>query len=164
MSKLRKDVRDVFSRSLYGFYLTPGKCGLVQMLPDLQKKNYASLHPDDWLFEDTWRALWDAFAGFVTSTLLPLTRYGIVHADLRAGCDVTSNVLYNPKAASMRMIDLDSLCTISSLTGMTSNVDMRNIDPEDLPPNMQKSAVGFVLGQVICVAEAWLGGVHEAKK
>jgi hypothetical protein len=151
-------IRRVLSKSLYGFYVTPGMHGLVQLLPDLQKKRYGALHPEDWLFAGTWSALWDSFAVFVTGTLVPLARYGIVHADLRAGYDVTSNVLYNPAAGSMRMIDLDSLCDWNSLLGVPSIPDKRNIDPYDLPPCMRSTALGFVLGQVLCVSEAWHGG------
>jgi hypothetical protein len=124
--KLRRTVREVLSRSLYGFYVTPGKHGLVQLLPNLVEQGYVVLRPKDWLFEDTWSALWDAFAQLVTGTLLPLARYEILHADLRAGYDVTSNVLYNPVAGSMRIIDLDSLCDFQSLDEMNFTRDGRN--------------------------------------
>jgi hypothetical protein len=158
---LRQDVRDVLSRSLHGVYLPLGEHGLVQLLPNLVEQGYGVLRPKDWLFEDTWSALWEAFAGLVTGTLLLLARYGIAHADLRAGYDVTSNVLYNPVAGSMRIIDLDSLCDFRKLHAMTFTRDGRNFGPRNLPPNMQTTALGFVLGQVILVAEAWHGGGHR---
>jgi hypothetical protein len=154
--ELRKDVRDVLSGSLYGFYVTPRKHGLVQLMPNLVKQGYEALRPERWLFADLWSVLWDSFERLVTGTLIPLTRYHIVHVDLRAGCDVTSNILYNPTTGSMLMIDLDSLCSFSSLGGMTAVFQGdRIICPVDLPPQMQNSALGFVLGQVICVAESW---------
>jgi hypothetical protein len=161
--KLRKGVRDVLSKSLYGFYVTPGKHGLVQLLPNLIEQGYGELRPKDWLFEDTWSAVWDAFAQFVAGTLLPLAKYEILHTDLRAGYDVTSNVLYNPTCGgSMRMIDLDSLCSLWYLCGMSSTRDKRNFNPRYLPAKMRDSALGFLLAQVMCVSEAWLGGIRDA--
>jgi hypothetical protein len=156
------DIRRVLSKSLYGFYVTLGKYGLVQLLPNLVEQGYGVLCPKDWLFEDTWSALWDAFAQLVTGTLLPLARYDILHTDLRAGYDVTSNVLYNPVEASMRMIDLDSLCDFRSLCGMISTRDKRNFNPRYLPASMRDSALGFLLGQVMCASAAWLGGIRDA--
>lgn len=160
--ELRRDFRNVLSGSLYGFYVTPGKHGLVQLMPNLEKHGYEALRPERWLIADSWSVLWDSFEGFVTSTLIPLTRYHIVHVDLRAGCDFTSNILYNPTAGSMRMIDLDSLSTFDSLGGMTAVLQGdRIICPVDLPPQMRNSALGFVLGQVICVAESWHKGIRD---
>jgi hypothetical protein len=160
---LRQDFRDVLSRSLHGVYLPRGQHGLVQLLPNLVEQGYRVLRPKDWLFEDTWSSLWDAFAKLVTGTLLPLARYDILHADLRAGYDVTSNVLYNPSSGgSMRIIDLDSLCYFNSLLGMTITRDKRNFKPDELPAKMRESALGFVLAQVMCVSEAWHGGLRDA--
>jgi hypothetical protein len=156
------DIRQVLSESLYGVYTTPGKSGLVQLLPNLVQQRYRVLRPEHWLFEDTWSTMWDAFAALVTGTLLPLAKYDILHADLRAGYDVTSNVLYNPTSGSMRMIDLDSLCDFDSLTGLTFTRDKRNFAPDDLPPHLQKTALAFLLGQVMCVSQAWLGGIRDA--
>lgn len=160
--KLREDFRDVLSGSLYGFYLTPGMHGLVQLMPNLAKQGYEALRPERWLFADSWSVLWGSFEGFVTGTLIPLTRYRVVHVDLRAGCDVTSNILYNPVAGTMRMIDLDSLCTFGSLGGMVAvSQGDRIICPVDLPRQMRNSALGFVLGQVICIAESWHKGIRD---
>jgi hypothetical protein len=175
------EIRQVLSWSLYGLYVTPGKHGIVQLLPNLAQQRFEILRPERWLFDDTWSALWDAFAGFVTETLLPLAKYGIVHADLRFGYDVTSNVLYNPAAAPgggsiMRMIDLDSLCKLEDLRALPSVVttgddddddhhrraDGRTISPRSLPIKLKASALGFVLGQVIGAAEAWLEEIRDA--
>ena len=93
--------------------------------------------------------------------LIPLANDEIVHADIRAGYDVTSNVLYSPTTGTIRMIDLDSLCYYSKLSGLSDVEDERNINADYLPPELD-SALGFVLGQVICVAEAWHGKIVDA--
>jgi hypothetical protein len=145
----------VLSQSLHGMYVAPGRSGLVQLLPNLREIGYTVLCPHQWLHERSWSALWGAFARFVKGALIPLAKYDIIHADIRAGYDTTANILYNPAMGSMRMIDLDSLCTFDMLLGTPQVSDLRNIRPRRLPARM-RTALGFVLGQVICVAEAWL--------
>jgi hypothetical protein len=149
------EIRQVLSQSLYGAYQSP-RGGLVQLLPDLALQEYTTLCPSQWLHPTGGGGLWGAFTAFVKGVLLPLAKYDIVHADVRAGHDVTSNVLYNPKKMSMRLIDLDSLCSFKTLSLHLPPVgDDRNINPKILPPAM-KTSRGYVLVQVVCVAEAWL--------
>jgi hypothetical protein len=152
---LQREVREVLSQSIHGVYVAPGRSGLVQLLPNLRDIGYTVLCPHQWLHERSWSALWVAFARFVKGALIPLAKYDIIHADIRAGYDTTANILYNPAVGSMRMIDLDSLCTFDMLLGMPQVSDLRNIRPRRLPARM-RTALGFVLGQVVCVAEAWL--------
>jgi hypothetical protein len=158
--ELRRAVREVLSQSLYGVYKSPGG-GLVQLLPDLGSQKYTTLRPVQWLTPTGWSDLWGAFAAFVKGVLLPLAKYDIVHADIRAGHDVTSNVLYNPERRSMRLIDLDSLCTFENLAlHLPPVVDDRNINPK-IFPSVMKTSLGYVLVQVGCIAEAWLEEISD---
>jgi hypothetical protein len=154
-------VRGALSRSLWGGSITPDGNGLVQLLPNVQQGNYSGLSPREVLCEDDASgrgALWRAFARLVREVLIPLARWaGVVHADVRAGFDVTSNLLHNPADESMRLIDLDSLCQFSRLERLSDATDVKYILAQELPAPL-KSAMGFVLGQVLCAAEVWLGG------
>jgi hypothetical protein len=159
-------VRGALSRSLWGGYITPDGDGLVQLLPNLQHGNYTGLSPRVLCEDDASGrgALWRAFARLVREVLLPLARAGVVHSDVRAGFDVTSNLLHNPADESMRLIDLDSLCKFSRLERLPDVTDLKNISAQELPAPL-RSAMGFVLGQVICAAEVWLGGtLHDDVK
>jgi hypothetical protein len=158
--ELRRPVREVLSQSLYGVYKSPGG-GLVQLLPDLESQNYTTLRPVQWLTPTGWSDLWVAFTAFVKGVLLPLAKYDIVHADIRAGHDVTSNVQYNPERRSMRLIDLDSLCSFEKLAlHLPQVVDDRNINPKTFP-SVMKTSLGHVLVQVGCIAEAWLERIPD---
>jgi hypothetical protein len=151
-------VREALSRSLLGVYRTPDGNGLVQLLPNLQG-GYSSLSPRYLCESANGRsALWRAFAGLVLEVLIPLARADVVHSDVRAGFDVTSNLLYNPADESMRLIDLDSLCTFSRLEKLSDVTDLKNMSALELPDALQ-SAMGYVLAQVICAAEVWLGRI-----
>jgi hypothetical protein len=150
-------VREALSHSLLGVYLTPDRSGLVQLLPNLQN-DYSALSPREWPREnDGWGALWRSFAGLVRDVLIPLAGSDgqVVHADVRAGYDVTSNILCKTEDGSMRLIDLDSLCEFGRLENLPGVTDLKHIVAKRLPDQL-KSAMGFVLGQVICTAEVWL--------
>jgi hypothetical protein len=154
------EIRQALSQSLYGAYKSPGG-GLVQLLPDLESQKYTALCPVQWLTPTGWSDLWGAFTSFVKGVLLPLAKYDIVHADIRAGHDVTSNVLYNPERRSMRLIDLDSLCSFEKLLlHLPQVVDDRNINPKVFP-SVMKTSLGYVLVQVGCIAEAWLEEIPD---
>jgi hypothetical protein len=154
--ELREGVRVALSQSLHGVYVTPDRCGLVQLLPDLLRLEYEPLPDGEVLDAAGWVALWRAFASLVTEVLIPLARAGIVRPDARIGYDATSNVLYNVTDGAMRLIDLDSLCAFEDL------LDLPDVTVEKYPsakkmPGKLKSAMGFVLGQVVCAAEVLLG-------
>jgi hypothetical protein len=156
-------VREALSQSLLGVYVTPDRSGLVQLLPNLQSE-YTALSPRDWLQANGGDALWRAFAGLVREVLLPLAGSDeqIVHCDVRAGYDVTSNIMCNAARGSMRLIDLDSLCEFGRLEKLSGVIDLKNILAKKLPDPL-KSAMGFVLGQVICAAEVWLEGTLHSE-
>ena len=74
---------------------------------------------------------------------------------------MTSNVLYNPETKSMRLSDLDSLCSFEKLAlYLPEVVDVRHINPKNFPPVVNTS-LGYVLVQVVCVAEAWLQRIPD---
>jgi hypothetical protein len=149
-------VRGVLSQSLHGVYVTPDRCGVVQILPDLLRLKYSPLPHGNDLDAAGWVALWRAFASLVTGVLVPLARAGIVHPDVRTGYDATSNLLYNAADGSMRLIDLDSLCTYERLLDLPRVADLKYLSARGLPGTLA-SAMGFVLGQVVCAAEVWIG-------
>lgn len=61
----------------------------------------------------------------------------------------------------MRLIDLDSLCSFEKLSlHLPQIVDNRHINPKRFSPVI-KTALGYVLVQVVCVAEAWLQGIPD---
>ena len=71
---------------------------------------------------------------------------------------MTSNLLYNAADESTRLIDLDSLCTFSRLEKLSDVTDLKKMSALELPGALQ-SAMGYVLAQVICAAEVWLGRI-----
>jgi hypothetical protein len=156
------EVRRALSQSLLGVYVTPDESGLVQLLPALHLLGYESIPHGKVLHGAGWAHLWRAFAGLVDEVLIPLARAGLVHADVRPGYDSTSNLLYHPAKASMKLIDLDSLCDIADLKDLSTLPD-GNIISVTRPPAMLKTAMGFVLGQVVCAAEVWLNATPHSE-
>jgi hypothetical protein len=155
-------VRKALAQSLHGFFVTQDGNGLIQLLPNLANLGYKPLHPQQWLERDGgWEGLWRAFTGLVNETLIPLALARILHADIRVGYDETFNILYNPTTASMRLIDLDSLCRYTALWMLPDVADRRNVVVDDLP-EMMLVPLGYVLGQVICAGEVWLREIGHA--
>jgi hypothetical protein len=82
--------------------------------------------------------------------------HGIVHPDVRIGYDATSNLLFNVTDGAMRLIDLDSLCAFEDLLDLPDVTVEKYLSAKKMPGKL-KSAMGFVLGQVVCAAEVLLG-------
>jgi hypothetical protein len=148
-------VREALAQSLYGVFVTQDGNGLIQLLPNLAILGYNPLRPQQLLESGGWEGLWCAFTQLVNEVLIPLALSEVVHADIRVGYDESFNILYNPSTASMRLIDLDSLCRFEALKKLPPLNDLRNIRPDELPVKM-RTPLGFVLGQVVCVGEVWL--------
>jgi hypothetical protein len=161
------EVRAGLSQSLYGMYRTSDSVGLVQLLPDWHVLGYAPI-PDVIALDAPGRSkVWRALAALVRDVLIPLALQEVVHYDLRVvGSHTRSsapNLLYHPEHGSMRLVDLDCLCHFESLGHVPRAYDPAFLSKRYLPDPL-RSATGFVLGQVICAAEAWLGchpAVHE---
>jgi hypothetical protein len=161
---LMGEVRAGLSQSLYGMYRTSDSVGLVQLLPDWHVLGYAPI-PDVSSLDAPGRSkVWRALAALVRDVLIPLARQDVLHYDLRVvGSPTRSsapNLLYHPEHVSMRLVDLDSLCHFESLGHVPRAYDPTFLSKRYLPDPL-RSATGFVLGQVICAAEAWLGS-HPA--
>jgi hypothetical protein len=56
----------------------------------------------------------------------------------------------------MRLIDLDSLCAFEDLLDLPDVTVEKYLSAKKMPGKL-KSAMGFVLGQVVCAAEVLLG-------
>jgi hypothetical protein len=154
-------VRQALAESLHGVFVTQDGNGLIQLLPNLTILGYTPLRPHQLLKSGGWESLWCAFTRLVNDVLIPFALSNLVHADIRVGYDESFNVLYNPAEASMRLIDLDSLCSLTALTMLPDVDDPRNVVLDDLPAKM-RTPQGFVLGQVICAGEVWLRKTRHA--
>ncbi len=86
-------------------------CGLVTVMADLSKQGYRALTPTK--YARNINSLWVGFRELVERVLLPLAEIGVVHADIRPGFDVTSNILLKfdekDKKARMKLVDYESL-------------------------------------------------------
>jgi hypothetical protein len=152
----------ILSQSLHGAYVTRGKAGLVQILPNLCSRGFEPLRPESMVRKQGgWDRIWTAFERFVLQSLVPLAQAEIVHPDIRAGFDQTPNLLYNSEKGSIVMVDLDSLCSFERWSMINAKIDsaryiiFRTLEVEVREP------LDFVLLQVITVAEVWLARESE---
>ncbi len=87
--------------------------GLVTIMLDLSKQGYVVLRPTN--FADQIMTIWGGFRELVEKVLLPLAAIGVVHADIRPGFDVTSNILlrFDEEGAHMKLVDYESLVLLN---------------------------------------------------
>jgi hypothetical protein len=130
--------------------------GLVTIMADLSKQGYGPLRPADQPGKVA--VLWEAFTQLVKYVLLPLATIGIVHVDIRAGYDETSNIFCKldkkGETASMKLVDYESLVQLKKWK--PSSLDGRYIRKE-----RRWNATRFVWWQCIIVAYTWHGKVNE---
>ena len=83
--------------------------GMATVMQDLRPQGYVDLSPEHAVrngvsLSQLWRALKDV----LRQTLVPAANAGVVHADLRAGYDTTSNLLWRHDSLQLQLIDFDS--------------------------------------------------------
>jgi hypothetical protein len=158
-AKLSAATRKALSRVLYAVYQPP--IGMITIMADLTKEGYKVLHPHGCVSDTLPLAkLWEAFTTLVETVLLPIAQIGCIHPDVRAGFDVTSNILCQVKGkgksrqASMCLIDYESF-VVFSLWQRPISKEFKFIRSDN-----SWSAETFVWWQCLAVAYAWV----EAKR
>ncbi len=125
-------------------------CGLVTVMADLSKQGYRSLRPSK--YAGKLKLLWGGFRELVEKVLLPLAAIGVVHADIRPGFDITSNILLKfskkDEKASMKLVDYESLVLL---------VDWRYplINGSYIGGEHKWTATTFVWWQCVSVGYTW---------
>ncbi len=127
--------------------------GLVTIMGDLTKQGYGTLQPIK--SGDQLAVLWGGFQELVERVLLPMAEIGVVHADVRPGYDITSNVLCKlhrgkggVQKATMKLIDFESLVRYQQWNMVDMNGRYTEQDPE-------WDATTYVWWQCMAVAFAW---------
>jgi hypothetical protein len=118
------------------------RSGLMTIMADLPRARFKTLHPHAFNLE----ILWGGFSRLVKEVLLPLASGpGIIHADIRPGYDLTSNILVDESAggASLKLIDYESLL-----------LSERFVPPGNYLP-YDDDANTFVWWQCVAVAYFW---------
>jgi hypothetical protein len=164
-SRGSKKFLELISGSLHAVYVIPGQHGLVQLMPDLSHEGFALLRPKDLGSGSSLRKMCRAFIGLVVNTLIPLALEGVVHADLRPGFDRTANIMYNKRAGTMRLIDMDSLLLFINWGPALTKEDKRILSKANGDASaLISTPLMFVLMQTVCVATAWLQGKLDRTK
>jgi hypothetical protein len=122
--------------------------GLVTIMADLSKQKYKILQPKD---HERLLILWDGFKELAIDALLRLAEYDVIHADIRPGFDLTTNILVklDRDKARMELVDYESLVFLNDWTvPQTHRGYIQKGDGWD--------ATTFVWWQCITVAYAWI--------
>jgi hypothetical protein len=130
------------------------RAGVLTIMDDMTEQGYGSLRPVEDC--DQIAVLWDGFQDLVENALLPMAELGIVHADIRPGYDITSNILCKletskdtgVKKATMKLIDFESL--VHFKRWYPGYLDGRYVRKED-----GWDATTYVWWQCMAVAYAW---------
>jgi hypothetical protein len=130
---------------------------MITIMADLTKEGYKVLQPDECV-DDTLplAKLWEAFTTLVETVLLPIAQIGCIHPDIRAGFDVTSNVLCQVKGKGKNR--QASLCVIDYESFIVFSLWQRPISKEFkfIRSDNSWSAETFVWWQCLAVAYAWV--------
>jgi hypothetical protein len=126
----------------------------VTIMEDLTVQDYGTLKPIDSCGQLD--ILWEGFLDLVERVLLPMAKLGIVHADIRAGYDITSNVLCklhrNQKGevekATMKLIDFESFVAYRSW-------DAAGVDGRYIGNQRDWDATTYVWWQCMAIAYSW---------
>jgi hypothetical protein len=138
--------------TLYAVYVPFDGSGIVQIMPDLQQAEYQQLSPSAQLLTTAW----DAFSVLVKKVLIPLAENDVIHVDIRPGFEWTANLLFHPKDFKMLLIDADSLVLFEVWKELSKQVKGSKLITALPGSGKPKSALEFVLWQVIYVAETWM--------
>jgi hypothetical protein len=146
--------------SLYAVYVPLDGSGIVQIMPDLRQAAYQQLRPSAQLLTTAW----DAFSAMVMDVLIPLAEDNVIHVDIRPGFEWTANVLFHPKEPKMLLVDADSLVLFDVWKVLSKQVKGSKLITAKPGSDIPKSALEFVLWQVIYVAETWMSRTrsHDA--
>jgi hypothetical protein len=136
-------------------------------MPDLMEQGFEPLRPAVLKIASHWRGKWAAFKALADEALIPLAEEDIIHANLRPGFDVTSNLLFSRIKGAMRMIDLDSLNSYDGWASSKPVVGIRctsTMPHSDVDPR-RDTALECVFLKVISLTVSWMRelgvGLHE---
>ncbi len=125
--------------------------GIIMITADLSKQGYNQLLPET--DQVSLFLLWTAFQELVERVLMPMADLDLVHIELRAGFDRTSNILYkvDGQQATMQIIDYE--CLVCQRDHIFPQLfDSRYVQPDF---DRKWNAMTFLLRQCIALAFAW---------
>ena len=131
--------------------------GLITIMRDLRTEGYADLCPQDMCPEKfSLSSLWLAVRELLINTLLPAAKDGYVFSDLRAGYDVTANVLVKHQQGSvvdLKLVDFDSFVSKNSIP--SSVTDGRYLDGNYF------DALQYLFLQVLLLGQAYESEIKQ---
>ncbi len=157
-AKIEKgSAESVVSKVLYAVQLMPR--ALVTIMADLSQ-DYEVLCPEN--MDVPLTDLWNGFHEVVQKVLLPLAARGLIHPDIRPGCDTTSNVLCHveddkgQKTVTMQVIDYESILSLNEWEFPQPH-DGRYVERVSSKWN----ATTFLWWQCVAIAYAWKANLSQ---